>query len=116
MVEAAKGNYVVAGGDWNHALCDSAELYTSQQLVPDWISTFDESELPEGFRVVMPDNLLDVATCRGSDLPYEEGVSYRVTCDGFIVSDNVEAVATTIDTGFVTSDHNPVLLKFKLTA
>lgn len=114
--EAAQGNYVIAGGDWNHALCDSAELYESQQLVPDWISEFDESELPEGFSVVKPDNLQQVATCRGSDLPYEEGVSYRVTCDGFIVSSNVEAVATTIDTGFDTSDHNPVLLTFKLAA
>ena len=112
--EAAKGNYVIAGGDWNHALCDSQELYTSQQAVPEWISTFDESELPEGFNVVRPDNLEEVATCRGSNLPYVEGVSYRVTCDGFIVSSNVHAVATTIDTGFATSDHNPVLLTFTL--
>ena len=112
--EAAKGNYVIAGGDWNHALCDSQELYASQQAVPEWISTFDESELPEGFGVVRPDNLEEVATCRGSDLPYVEGVSYRVTCDGFIVSNNVNAVATTIDTGFATSDHNPVLLTFTL--
>ena len=112
--EAAKGNYVIAGGDWNHALCDSQELYASEQAVPEWISTFDESELPEGFSVVRPDNLEEVATCRGSDLPYVEGVSYRVTCDGFIVSSNVQAVATTIDTGYATSDHNPVLLMFTL--
>lgn len=112
--EAAKGNYVIAGGDWNHALCDSQELYASEQAVPEWISTFDGSELPEGFSVVRPDNLEEVATCRGSDLPYVEGVSYRVTCDGFIVSSNVQAVATTIDAGYATSDHNPVLLTFTL--
>lgn len=37
-----------------------------------------------------------------------------LTCDGFIVSSNVHAVATTVDTGFATSDHNPVLLTFTL--
>ena len=70
--------------------------------------------LSEGFSVVKPDNLADVSTCRGSDIPYEKGVSYTATIDGFIVSSNVEATARNIDTGFANSDHNPVLLTFKL--
>ena len=69
--EAEAGNYVIAGGDWNHALCDSAELYPSQQLVPPWVSVFHDSLLPDGFTVVKPDNLADVATCHGEDIPYE---------------------------------------------
>lgn len=44
-----------------------------------------------------------------------KGVTYTaLTCDGFIVSGNVHAAATTVDTGFATSDHNPVLLTFTL--
>ena len=112
--EYAAGNYVIAGGDWNHALCGSAELYPSQQLVPPWVSTFDDSDLPAGFTVVRPENLEEVATCHGEDIPYEKGVTYQVTIDGFFVSDNVEATAQNIDTGYLYSDHNPVTLTFKL--
>ena len=45
--EAAAGNYVIVGGDWNHALCGSAELYPSQAKVPPWVATFDDRLLPE---------------------------------------------------------------------
>ena len=47
-------------------------------------------------------------------MPYEPGVSYEVTVDGFIVSDNVSATAVNVDAGFAYSDHNPVLLTFEL--
>lgn len=112
--EYAKGNYVIAGGDFNHALCSSLRLYLSRQRVPDWVASFDEGSLPSGFSVVRPDNLEEVASCRSSDIPYEEGMTYRVTVDGFIVSANVRATATVIDTGYAFSDHNPVLLSFEL--
>ena len=112
--EYAAGNYVIVGGDWNHALANSAELYKSQQLVPPWVALFDESLLPAGFSVVAADNLAEVASCRGDDIPYEKGVTYRVTVDGFVVSDNVEATALNIETDYAFSDHNPVLLTFEL--
>jgi len=114
--EYAKGNYVIVGGDFNHALCDSVDLYESQQLVPDWMATLDSSELPKGFSVVQASNLADVASCRGDDIPYEKGVTYTVTIDGFIVSDNVTATTTNVDNGFEYSDHNPVRLTFSLGA
>ena len=112
--EAAAGNYVIAGGDWNHALCGSESIYPTHQLLPPWLATFDENVLPKGYAIVKPDNLADVPTCRGSDIPFEQGVSYTVTIDGFIASDNVEAHVLNIDTGFEYSDHNPVLLTFSL--
>ena len=112
--ERAAGNYVIAGGDWNHALAGSRELYPSAAAAPDWVATFDDDLVPEGFSVVRAENLEDVATCRGSDMPYEQGVSYEVTVDGFIVSDNVSATAVNIDAGFAYSYHNPLLLTFEL--
>ena len=112
--EAAAGNYVIAGGDWNHALCNSEELYESGFQVPPWVATFDDSLLPGGFSVVRPDNVESVPTCRNNDVAYEKGYTYTVTVDGFIVSDNVKATARNIDTGFQFSDHNPVLLTFEL--
>lgn len=114
--EYAAGNYVIAGGDWNHALANSLELYESEQLPPDWVATLDEDELPEGLSVVRADNLAEVASCRGSDMPYVPGVTYRVTVDGFIVSDNVVATSHNVDAGFSYSDHNPVTLTFELGA
>ena len=44
----------------------------------------------------------------------QPGAKYRVTVDGFIVSDNVIASAENIDAGFEYSDHNPVKLTFTL--
>ncbi len=112
--EAGQGNYVIIGGDWNHALGNSVALYPSKQQIPDWVSVLKSSELPTGFSEVVPENLSDVASCRGCDIPYEKGVTYTVTVDGFVVSDNVEAKARIIDAGFTHSDHNPVVLDFKL--
>ena len=112
--EAAEGDYVIVGGDWNHALCNSESLYESGFQVPPWVASFDESLLPAGFSVVRADNIESVPTCRNNDVPYEKGYTYTVTVDGFVVSDNVKATAQNIDTGFAYSDHNPVLLTFEL--
>ncbi len=120
--ERAKGNYVVAGGDFNHCLIadyfesDEQALshFESRQQVPEWVknSVLHNSELSEGFRIAADK---DVATCRGADIPYEKGVNYTNTIDGFIVSDNVEVVAVnTLNTEYAFSDHNPVVLKFAL--
>ena len=112
--EAAEGNYVIVGGDWNHALCESLEMYESDQLPPPWVAKFDDSLLPAGFSVVRAENIEDVATCRGADIPYEKGHTYTVTVDGFIVSDNVKGTARNVDADYAYSDHNPVLLTFEL--
>lgn len=120
--EYAKGNYVIAGGDFNHCLIadffDSDEQalshFESKQKTPDWVknSVLHNSELATGFRLAADK---DGATCRGADIPYEKGVNYTTTIDGFIISDNVEAVSVkTVDTQYAYSDHNPVVLKFIL--
>lgn len=112
--ERAAGNYVIVGGDFNHALCGTRETFASEQQIPEWVYAFDDSDLPDGFSVVRADNVDTVPTCRSTDLPYEKGVNYTVVIDGFIVSDNVRASAENIDTDFSYSDHNPVLLTFSL--
>ena len=111
--EYKKGNYIVIGGDFNHALSGSENLYKTEQEFPNWVSVFPEDELPEGFSVVKPDNFGDVATCRTADIPYEKGVNYETIVDGFIISDNISASSTIIDLEYLYSDHNPVLLNFE---
>ncbi|NPD31388.1 endonuclease [Eggerthellaceae bacterium zg-1084] len=112
--EAAKGNYVICGGDWNQALANSLGIYPSAQQTPAWVAVLDDADLPSGFSTVAADNLSDTPTCRGCDIPYQKGVTYTCTIDGFVVSGNVQATARNIDTGFAHSDHNPVLLTFRL--
>lgn len=112
--EAKKGNYIVMGGDFNHVLFNSLGIYPSQEQTPNWVSTLDDSVLPEGFSLVKPSNLEDVPTCRSSDIPYQKGVNYFSCIDGFIVSDNVKASSQNVDTDFANSDHNPVKLTFEL--
>lgn len=112
--EMSSGNWVVVGGDFNHALYGTESTFESKQQIPEWVQPFDMASLPEGYAVVEADNIREVATVRGSDLPYEKGTNYLAVIDGFLVSDNVKATALNIDADFQYSDHNPVLLKFVL--
>lgn len=114
--EYEKGNYVIAGGDFNHALYGTAHAFTSQQVFPGWVQTLDDTDLPEHFHFVAADNGFTVPTCRGADIPYTPGVNYTTVVDGFLVSDNVQATALNIDSQFAFSDHNPVQLTFSLAA
>jgi endonuclease/exonuclease/phosphatase family metal-dependent hydrolase len=108
--ERAKGNYVVAGGDFNQILRETN--FPDKQQRPTWVADFPQSELPQGYCVCAPEN---APTCRGADIPYEKDVNYTCVIDGFIVSDNVTVTAVeTQDLQFAYSDHNPVKLTFSL--
>ena len=112
--EYDQGNYVIVGGDFNHVLNIDEEAFSSEQLVPSWVNSLSDEELPDGMKIVNASNNLEVATCRDSDIPYIKGVNYITILDGFIISDNIVANAENIDADFMYSDHNPVKLTFKL--
>ena len=110
--EVKKGNYVVAGGDFNHDIANSVDLFETQQKKPEWVYELSDENLADGLRFVSASN---APTCRSTDMPYEKGVNYSVVLDGFIVSDNVEAIeVANIDTDFAFSDHNPAKMTFRL--
>ena len=107
--EYEKGNYVIAGGDFNQFFAGSQqEVKPTSQWVPGYLDA-----LPEGW-----DYLYDDATptCRLLNQPYDpasELTQYYVI-DGFIVSPNLQVLSVeTLDEGFTYSDHNPVLLQVK---
>ena len=113
--EYQKGNYVIVGGDFNHALGQEvAEAFPSQQQFPGWVCILDQQDLPEHFSIAGAENRLQVATCRGAEIPYEPGVNFSTVVDGFWVSDNIEYTVQNIDTGYAYSDHNPVRMTFIL--
>ena len=113
--EYEKGNWVIVGGDFNHSLGQEfREAFPSEQVIPEWAKVLDDEDLPDHFALVKPENGMETPSCRNADTPYEEGKNYSTVLDGFIVSDNVLATATVYDTGFLYSDHNPVILNFTL--
>ena len=116
--EYEKGNYVIVGGDFNHDIAEGGSDFPTEQLTPDWLKTLEGDEFGEHFQIVC-DNARP--TCRDADIPWVEGVTYATVIDGFIISDNIELITVkTIDhvleedTNFLYSDHNPVVMSFKL--
>lgn len=112
---SANGDYVIVGGDFNHALGKKIMThFKTNQKVPSWVSVLSPSDLPSGFRIVKADNYWTTPTVRGTDTAYHPGKTYTTVVDGFIVSDNVKASAHNIQTNFKETDHNPVKLTFEL--
>ena len=115
--EYSQGNYVIAGGDWNHDIAESLTYFATDQKVPSWTAQINASEIPQGFSFAASKNK---PTCRSTDIPYQKKengdlVNFSVVLDGYLVSDNVTVNQVhTIDTDFSFSDHNPVYLNFTL--
>ena len=111
------GNYVLCGGDFNHDLKASEK---DVENCESWAYPFPREELPEHFSFCL-DNLSDSEkdalwdSARNADMEYVPGVTYTVTLDGFITSDNIEYTEyENVNTGYSYSDHDPVYMKFKL--
>lgn len=111
--EYQKGNYVIAGGDWNQCPpffpFDSfmpgkngpyTQLNIDPELLPaDWKWMYDP-------RVPSNRKLAD---------PYEKGETFVTLIDFFVVSPNIKTLKVkTIDTGFQFSDHQPVWMQVLL--
>lgn len=112
--ELAKGNYVLAGGDFNQAFPGSLEKYPLPEN-PIWEpGQLSETDLPEGFSFAYD---MSVPTCRALDKAYDGNrddlIAYVI--DGFIVSSNIKVNSVqTIDLNFNNTDHQPVAMEFTL--
>lgn len=107
--EYAKGNYVIAGGDFNQMFPGTEEeypIFTAELWEP---GILEEADLPEGWNYIYD---AENPTCRLLNKPYDEETAQHYVIDGFIVSPNVELVSVeTVDGEFEFSDHNPVLIE-----
>ena len=113
--EYEKGNYVIAGGDFNQVFPGSLDIYPNEHPENWTPGALEESILPEGWRFAYD---LSVPSCRLLNQPYDpedkENTQYYVI-DGFILSPNVELNSVIgIDEAFQNSDHNPVLINVSL--
>lgn len=109
--EYDKGNYVIAGGDFNQEFPGALEQYPNEH--PDlWLPGVLENDLlPDGWQFACD---LSTPSCRLLNQPYDptdtENTQYYVI-DGFILSPNVKLESVkTLDVHFENSDHNPVKL------
>ena len=113
--EYEKGNYVIAGGDFNQVFPGSLAVYPNEHDEL-WIpGVLEEDSLPEGFAYAWDPA---VPTCRLLNQPYDpadtENTQYYVI-DGYILSPNVTLQRVeTLDMGFENADHNPVRLTVTL--
>lgn len=110
LLEYDKGNYVVAGGDFNMLFpADENESVTSGEYV---ITKMTEEAFPEGWKSVTDTK---TKTFRLRNMPYDKETSITATVDGFITTPNVEVKAVSVkDTEFKNTNHNAVTLKIKL--
>jgi len=111
LAEYSKGNFVLAGGDWNQCPPGFEPEYTTEvfdtvamSFVPDtllanWNWAFD-NRTPTNRRLYMP---------------YEAGNTFTTTIDYFVTSPNISVKEVFTDSlAFKHSDHNPVFLGFHL--
>jgi endonuclease/exonuclease/phosphatase family metal-dependent hydrolase len=114
LEEYAKGNYCVAGGDFNQvfpAVKDVFPVQANEYFTP---GVVDGSLFGEGWILAADPS---APTCRSLDKPFdgnrEDHQFYLI--DSFILSPNVELIGVrTVDLDFKNSDHNPVKLTFRL--
>ena len=116
--ELNKGNYVIAGGDFNQEF-SNMDLSAYPVHEGTWeAGVIDVNDFDERFNFITDASF---PTCRSLDAPLvsaenkdPEHFQYYVI-DGFIISDNIEVHdINTISTDFVYSDHNPLCVEITL--
>lgn len=114
LAEYAKGNFVIAGGDWNQSppdfpLTRFGKDYQSEDFILSNIpADFMSSDWKWAFDPSLPTN-------RYLKTAFIPGETFCCLIDFFLVSPNVEVVENkTFDLNFRNSDHNPIAMKFSL--
>ncbi len=112
LEEYEKGNFVIAGGDWNQSPADfepgfNPELFDRKDLTyieagfpdPSWKWAYDAS----------------VPTNRRVTEPYNPVLSPLTVIDQFLLSPNIKFIEVKgIENGFRYSDHQPVILRVRV--
>ena len=105
--EYAKGNFVVAGGDFNSTFpgVTGYDVQDPEKWAPKKLTT-----IGNGYRYIYDDS---TPTYRMQDNESEDAQMHVI--DGFLVSPNVIVdQVETLNYAFIYSDHNPVMMHFTL--
>jgi hypothetical protein len=110
LEEYAKGNFVVAGGNWQ-VNPDGYDFtaFTSGDKGCAYSAPLDSEFFPSGWQIVYDNSVPSKRFCNAL---YSPGKTKTTISDFFIVSPNIEVNACkTVHAGFENSDHNPVILE-----
>lgn len=109
--EYQKGNFVVAGGDWNQNPPNFKPTMIDKQWNPVAIDQpIPKDLLPSNWKWAFP---INIPTERFNDKPFEKGKNKTTTIDFFVASPNVNIHSIeTINLEFKFSDHQPVMMTF----
>ena len=111
--EYEKGNYVIAGGDFNQTF--STTNYEKYPPNPNWVCPVIEAENYPSFTFRMDDTY---PTCRSLQTVYKDADKTNFQyymIDGFVVSNNITINnLETLNIGFKNTDHNPVKMSITL--
>ncbi len=113
MEEYGKGNYVIAGGDWNQNPPDfkPAENFNGQHFVKAPLE-LAANAFSKNWKIAYDNK---APTNRQNDKPFVKGENGTTVIDFFILSPNVELLKVkNIDLNFQDSDHNPVFARVML--
>lgn len=114
--EYGKGNYVIAGGDFNQTFPGALDAFPIQDPSFWAPGVLENDILPEGWRFACD---LSVPSCRLLNHPYDPDPAKNqfYVIDGFILSPNVRLDSVeTLDCQFQYTDHNPVSIRVTLEA
>lgn len=115
QAELDKGNYVIAGGDFNQSFSSvDTSMYPLQGNGLWECGEIDTAEFSPEWQFLMDTTH---PTCRSLDRAYDraDGNFQFYMIDGFIVSSNITVDSMeTVDLDFVNSDHNPVRMTVTL--
>jgi len=113
LAEYKKGNYVIAGGDWNANPPHFRPKgnYDGNRFVPTKVQMSDKT-FPSSWKWAYD---ATAPTNRQNYKSFVRGENGTTTIDYFILSPNVKLIRVkTIDLNFADSDHNPVYMKVVL--
>ncbi len=113
QMEYNKGNYVIAGGDWNlnpysYSPKTIKQKYKAKIIEPALNNHFFETGWTYVYDSMVPTN-------RDVNTPYYNDYTKTTIIDFFVVSPNIKVLEIKADDkNFTYSDHNPVKMKVKL--
>lgn len=113
LKEYQKGNYVIAGGDWNQNPHDLniTEFDGGDKFSPTHIK-LDHDFMPDDWTWIFDPG---TPTSRNIDVVYQKGSTPATIIDFYLLSPNLEALEiNTLSMDFEFTDHNPVYMKVGL--
>jgi len=111
LAEYQKGNYIIAGGDWNQSPPDFKPKFMGHPVNNSQMM-MDSDYLPAGWKWIY-DNT--IPSNRSVIKAYDPATTTTTVIDFFLLSPNIESLSVNcIDLNFENSDHNPVRMKVRL--